>query len=38
MSEVIQKAKSAKKVSFELVNKTTEEKNQALAQIAKQLT
>lgn len=37
MSEVIQKAKAAKKVSFELVNKTTEEKNQALAQIAKQL-
>lgn len=37
MSEVIQKAKAAKKVSFQLVSKTTEEKNEALAQIAKQL-
>ncbi|WP_338473126.1 glutamate-5-semialdehyde dehydrogenase [Niallia sp. XMNu-256] len=37
MSEIKQKAKAAKKVSFELVNKTTEEKNEALAQIAKQL-
>lgn len=37
MSEVIQKAKAAKKVSFELVSKSTDEKNQALAQIAEQL-
>ncbi|WP_428908549.1 glutamate-5-semialdehyde dehydrogenase [Niallia sp. Krafla_26] len=37
MSEVTIKAKAAKRVSFELVGKTTEDKNQALAQIAKQL-
>ena len=37
MSEVLKKAKAAKKVSFELVSKTTEEKNEALASIAKQL-
>ena len=37
MSEVLKKAKAAKKVSFELVSKTTEEKNAALASIAKQL-
>ena len=38
MSEVLKKAKAAKKASFQLVGKTTEEKNAALASIAKQLT
>ena len=37
MSEVLKKAKAAKKVSFDLIGKTTEEKNAALASIAKQL-
>ena len=34
MSEILKKAKAAKKVSFQLIRKTTEEKNEALASIA----
>lgn len=37
MSEVREKGKLAKKASFELIGKTTEEKNKALAAIAEQL-
>ncbi|WP_368654468.1 glutamate-5-semialdehyde dehydrogenase [Ornithinibacillus sp. 4-3] len=37
MSEVLQKGKIAKETSYQLVNITTEEKNQALQNIAKQL-
>lgn len=37
MSEVIKKGKLAKKAAFELINKTTTEKNEALAKIAEQL-
>lgn len=37
MSEVQEKGKLAKKASYELIGKTTEEKNKALASIAEQL-
>ena len=37
MSEVQIKGKLAKEASFELIGKTTEEKNKALASIAEQL-
>lgn len=37
MSEVLEKGKLAKRASFELIGKTTEEKNTALAAIAEQL-
>src|SRR3954452_23254116 len=37
MSEIVEKGKAAKKASFQLIGKTTAEKNDALARIAEQL-
>jgi glutamate-5-semialdehyde dehydrogenase len=37
MSEIVEKGKAAKKASFQLIGKTTAEKNEALARIAEQL-
>ena len=37
MSEIFEKGKVAKKASFQLIGKTTREKNEALANIAEQL-
>ena len=37
MSEIVEKGKAAKKASFELIGKTTKDKNDALARIAEQL-
>ena len=38
MSEVLKKAKAAKKVSFELVGKTTDEKNAGISKYCEAVT